>query len=180
MTTRNRTAGTGTARRHVRGLVATAVCTFALALTGCSGSGTGVRVEGPSSIPEAQAEVDAGINAETVNVKPTPTVLKALDGARVSIADGQTVGAGVPISVTFDRPVRAAERTHVERQLKVVMDSGDEGFEGSEGSWRWVEDRDLADGQRVDFRPRVSWKPGTKVTVQVGAVLTRHFTVGRS
>ncbi|UUU32493.1 Ig-like domain-containing protein [Streptomyces sp. CA-210063] len=157
MTTRNRAAGTGKARRHVRVLVTTAACAFTLALTGCSGSGTGVRVEGPSSIPQAQAEVDAGI-----------------DGARVDIADGQTVGVGGPISVTFDRPVPAAERAQVERQLKVVMDSG------VDGSWSWVEDRDLADGQRVAFRPRVSWKPGTKVTVQVGADLTRHFTVGRS
>ncbi|UUU23588.1 Ig-like domain-containing protein [Streptomyces sp. DSM 40750] len=174
MTTRSRTAGTGSARRPVRVLVATAACTFALALTGCSGSGTGVRVEGPSSIPEAQAELDAGVDAEIVDVKPTPTVLKALDSARVDIADGQTVGAGTPITVTFDRPVPTAERTEVERQLKVVMDSG------AGGSWSWVEDRGLADGQRVDFRPRVSWKPGTNVTVQVGAGLTRHFTVGRS
>lgn len=174
MTTRSRTAGTGRARRPVRVLVAIAACTFALALTGCSGSGTGVRVEGPSSIPEAQAEADAEIDAETVNVKPTPTVRKALDGARVDIADGQTVGAGMPITVTFDRPVPTAERSHMERQLKVVMDFG------VEGSWSWVEGRDLADGQRVDFRPRVAWKPGAEVTVQVGAGLTRHFTVGRS
>ncbi|MGW0846093.1 Ig-like domain-containing protein [Streptomyces sp. NPDC002787] len=137
-----------------RMLAVAAACAVALGITGCAGSGEGVRVEGSSAIPRAEAEVDAGI-----------------DGARVDIADGRSGGLGPAISVTFDRPVPAAERAGVERQLRVVMESD------AQGSWSWVKGRDLAPGQRVDFRPRVSWTPGTRVTVQVGADLTRHFTI---
>ena len=183
--TRGRTTRTGRARRLVRVLAATAACAAALTLTGCAGIGEGVRVEGPSAIPEAHARADAetgsgagsggGAGTEAVNVKPSPTPLKAFDGARVNIADGQTVGVGMPISVTFDSPVQDAERAAVERRLKVETDTA------TEGSWSWVKDRDLAAGQRVDYRPRTYWKPGTKVTVRIGgANLTRHFTIGRS
>ncbi|WP_200307379.1 L,D-transpeptidase [Streptomyces adelaidensis] len=179
-TTRTRAGGL------VRVLAAAAACTFtlALALAGCSGSGEGVRVEGPSGIPRAQAEADAKTEADVdadaaadavdVDVKPRPTPLKTLAGARVNIAEGQTVGVGMPISVTLERPVPVADRAEFERQLKVGTDPG------TEGSWSWVKDRALADGQRVDFRPRAYWKPGTKVTVQAGAGITRHFTIGRS
>jgi lipoprotein-anchoring transpeptidase ErfK/SrfK len=165
-------------------IAATAACAVAFALTGCAGSGEGVRVEGPSGIPKAHSQADRGADtgdrggdgagAEAVNVKPGPPPSQAFEGARVNIADGQTVGVGMPISVTFDRPVPKAERAEVERRLKVETDTG------TEGSWSWVKDRNLADGQRVDFRPRTYWKPGTKVTVEVGADLTRHFTIGRS
>ncbi|WNZ10074.1 Ig-like domain-containing protein [Streptomyces sp. 11x1] len=93
----------------------------------------------------------------------------------MNIAEGQPLGVGIPIAVTFARPVPSTERAAVEGQLKVTV-LGD----GAEGSWKWAEDPALADGQRVDFRPRASWQPGTKVTVKVGTALTRHFTVGRS
>ncbi len=173
-TTRHGTVGTTATRgrrRLVRTLAAAGVCAVAVALTGCAGSGEGIRVEGPSAIPADLARVDA----EGVDARPGPLDLRTLDlrtldGVGVNIAEGQTVGIGVPISVTFARPVAKAERELVERQLRVAAEPG------TEGSWSWVRDRDLADGQRVDFRPRASWKPGTKVTVRVGAGLTRHFT----
>ncbi|MDX2782290.1 Ig-like domain-containing protein, partial [Streptomyces caniscabiei] len=152
-------------RRPGRVIAGTAACVVAFALAGCAGSGEGVRVEGPSEIPRAQARADAQGTEEGV----------ALDGVRVGIAEGRTVGVGRPISVTFARPVPKAQRDVVERQLKVSVDDG---TEGAEGGWGWVEDRALADGQRVDFRPRTSWRPGTKITVEVGADLVRHFTVG--
>ncbi|MDX3646077.1 Ig-like domain-containing protein [Streptomyces sp. MB09-02B] len=101
--------------------------------------------------------------------------LPAFDGVRVNVTEGQTVSVPLPISVTFAHPVPQSARAAVEGQLKVTtMDVG------AEGSWSWVTGRPLADGQRVDFRPLTPWKPGTKVTVHVGAGLTRHFTVGRS
>ncbi|MDX2943076.1 MULTISPECIES: Ig-like domain-containing protein [Streptomyces] len=177
-------------------IAATAACVVAFALAGCAGSGEGVRVEGPSEIPRAQARADAqgteegteegveeggtggdgtGTSAKNVNAGDRTTPLPAFDGVRVGIAEGQTVGVGMPISVTFARPVPKAEREAVERQLKVTMDDG---TDGTEGGWGWVEDRALADGQRVDFRPRTSWRPGTKITVEVGADLVRHVTVG--
>ncbi|MBD9724525.1 hypothetical protein IHE70_15135 [Streptomyces sp. ID-01-6.2a] len=168
-----------------RVIAATAACVVAFALAGCAGSGEGVRVEGPSEIPGAQARADAqgtgegdtggNTNGENVNAGDRSVPPPAFGGVRVGIAEGQTVGVGMPISVTFARPVPKAEREAVERQLKVTMDDG---TEGAEGGWGWVEDRALADGQRVDFRPRASWRPGTKITVEVGADLVRHVTVG--
>ncbi|WP_328554438.1 L,D-transpeptidase [Streptomyces sp. NBC_00358] len=149
---------------------AAAVC--ALALTGCSaraaadGGDTGA---GPGGGPAATGTASPAGKARP---SPSATPLASLAGAHVNIADGQTVGVGMPISVTFDHPVPMAERADLERRLKVTAEV--------EGAWGWVRDRNLADGQRVDFRPRVYWKPGTAVTVRVGAGITRHFTVGRS
>lgn len=163
-------------RRLARALAATAVCTVALALAGCSGSAEGVRDEGPSRRPEGEARIDAEVVERKPVPSPTPTppALKNLDGAKVNIVEGQTVGVGMPISVTFDHVIPEAERDDVERQLKVTTDPG------VEGAWSWIEDRGLGEGRRVDFRPRSYWKPGTKVTVRVGAGITRHFTIGRS
>jgi len=150
---------------------AAAVC--ALALAGCSAQaaadGSGGTGRGRGVDAGAKPTVTAALSPEP---KPTSTPLKSLPGARVNIADGQTVGVGMPISVTFDHVIPTAERADVERQLKVTADV--------EGSWSWVKDRNLLDGQRVDFRPRTYWRPGTKVAVRTGAGITRQFTVGRS
>ncbi|MET7350268.1 L,D-transpeptidase [Streptomyces mirabilis] len=149
--------------------VGTAAAVCALALAGCSkgavAGGAGTEV-GTAAKPNA-----------TVGQQPTPRPVKTkplakLTGAHVNIADGQTVGVGMPISVTFDHAIPAGERAEVERQLKVDADV--------EGSWSWVKDRNLLEGQRVDFRPRAYWSPGTEVTVRAGSGITRHFTVGRS
>ncbi|SOE71690.1 Lipoprotein-anchoring transpeptidase ErfK/SrfK [Streptomyces sp. OV198] len=126
----------------------------------------------------AGTEVDTAAKPNaTVGQQPTPRPVRTkplakLTGAHVNIADGQTVGVGMPISVTFDHAIPAGERAEVERQLKVDADV--------EGSWSWVKDRNLLEGQRVDFRPRAYWRPGTEVTVRAGSGITRHFTVGRS
>ncbi|MGW1063945.1 L,D-transpeptidase [Streptomyces aureus] len=163
-----------TGRRGGRGRLArtwSAAAACVLALAGCSaqavadGEGRGAE---PGGRPTAGTHGTTG----TARPKPSATPLKSLTGAHVNIADGQTVGVGMPISVTFSRPIPVADRADVEKQLKVTADV--------EGSWGWVKDRNLADGQRVDFRPRAYWKPGTAVTVRAGAGITRHFTVGRS
>ncbi|WP_406171726.1 L,D-transpeptidase [Streptomyces sp. NBC_00996] len=161
--------GRGRRRRLGRAWGAAAVCAFALA--GCSARALadGSGGTGAGTGAGAKPAVTTTVNPTP---KPTSTPLKSLKGARVNIADGQTVGVGMPISVTFDHVIPAAERADVERQLKVTADV--------EGSWSWIKDRNLLDGQRVDFRPRTYWKPGTVVTVRAGAGITRHFTVGRS
>ncbi|MEV6019538.1 MULTISPECIES: L,D-transpeptidase [unclassified Streptomyces] len=151
--------------RAVRAWSAAALCAL---LAGCSAQavadgGGGGRGPGGGT---------AATGTAAARPKPSTTPPEPLPGAHVNIADGQTVGVGMPVSVTFDRPVPVAERAHVERQVKVSAKV--------EGSWGWVKDRNLADGQRVDFRPRTYWKPGTAVTVRAGAGITRHFTVGRS
>lgn len=158
---------TRTATRTGRLVLAGGAAVCVLALAGCSGSAVAESKAGGAgaTAPSASAKPSA---------KPRPSVkpLKTLAGVRVNVLDGQTVGVGMPISVTFDKPVPAAERADTERQLKVTS--------GVEGSWSWIKDRNLLDGQRVDFRPRDYWTPGTKITVRAGAGITRHVTVGRS
>jgi len=138
-----------------------------LALAGCSqGAGAGAG----SADAKVKAAATPGVTPKPSKKAPKP--IAKLSGVHVNVSDGQTVGVGMPISVTFSHPVPAAQRAESERQLKVTADV--------EGSWSWVKDRNLLDGQRVDFRPRTYWEPGTKVTVRAGSGVTRHFTVGRS
>ncbi|MFD7713524.1 Ig-like domain-containing protein [Streptomyces sp. NPDC059785] len=96
---------------------------------------------------------------------------------------GATVGVALPVSVVFNKPIR--DKAAVERRLKVTSSPA------AEGSWSWLKDRDGKD--RIDYRPRAYWKPGTEVTlsmnldgVDAGGGLygtqTRKigFTVGKS
>ncbi|MFH0518043.1 L,D-transpeptidase [Streptomyces sp. M41] len=99
---------------------------------------------------------------------------QALKGARLNVREGQVVGVGMPLSVTFDRPVPRAERARVEEALKVRS------APAAEGAWSWVKDRNLLDGQRIDYRPREFHAPGTRITVSIGSRLTRSVAVGRS
>ncbi|MGW2819907.1 Ig-like domain-containing protein [Streptomyces sp. NPDC001443] len=69
--------------------------------------------------------------------------------------DTTTVGVAQPISLVFDHPVR--DRAAVERQLKVTTSNG------TEGSWGWL--KDWSGKDRVDWRPREYWRPGTEVTL---------------
>ncbi|MCX5204232.1 Ig-like domain-containing protein [Streptomyces sp. NBC_00237] len=68
---------------------------------------------------------------------------------------GTTVGVAQPVSLVFDRPVK--NRADVEKQLKITTSNP------TEGSWGWL--RDWSGRDRVDWRPKDYWKPGTKVTV---------------
>jgi lipoprotein-anchoring transpeptidase ErfK/SrfK len=63
----------------------------------------------------------------------------------------ETVGVGMPITVTFDREVRNRDR--VERALEVRS------TKAVQGAWRWVSD------QQVVFRTRKYWQPRQRVTL---------------
>jgi lipoprotein-anchoring transpeptidase ErfK/SrfK len=67
--------------------------------------------------------------------------------------EGETVGVGMPVIVTFDIPVtdRAAIERHLEVDAKPAV----------HGTWHWYSD------QEVHFRPRHFYKPGSEVTVNV-------------
>ncbi|UNO40202.1 Ig-like domain-containing protein [Streptomyces sp. MST-110588] len=93
--------------------------------------------------------------------------------------DGSTVGVGMPVSVTFDKPVK--NKKDVQAAIKVSADSNQKAV----GHW-------FGD-QRLDFRPREYWKAHSKVTVRLGLDGVRAapdvkgvqdktvtFTVGRS
>ncbi|MET8731664.1 Ig-like domain-containing protein [Streptomyces parvus] len=76
---------------------------------------------------------------------------------KLSLAPGKdtTVGIGQPLSVVFDHPVK--NKAAVEKALKVSTSND------TEGSWGWLQDYSGKD--RVDWRPKEYWKPGTKVTL---------------
>ncbi|MGQ0839405.1 L,D-transpeptidase [Actinokineospora sp.] len=71
--------------------------------------------------------------------------------ATLNTGDDQTYGIAMPIALTFDAPVK--DRVTAQAALKV------ETSVDTEGAWAWLDD------QRVHWRPKEYWKPGTKVTV---------------
>lgn len=66
--------------------------------------------------------------------------------------DGETVGVGMPVIVSFD--VAVTDRAEVERHLSVDTKPA------QPGSWHWIS------GNEVHWRPKTYWKPGTEVSVQ--------------
>ncbi|WP_308119040.1 Ig-like domain-containing protein [Streptomyces sp. JJ38] len=93
--------------------------------------------------------------------------------------DGTTVGVGMPVSLRFSRPIEDKEA--VQGGVEVTADPGVE----VRGHW--------FGNQRLDFRPKEYWKPGTEVTLSLrlngveaadGVYGVQHkdvkFTIGRS
>ncbi|MBN0048554.1 L,D-transpeptidase [Streptomyces actuosus] len=157
---------------------AAATCVALLSAVGCSSdAGTGLRVSDAAPAPTEITgrngdDSNKARDAQSHPSVPEPAVLAR---AKVNISDGDTVGVGMPISVTFSQPVPVGERKAVESWLRVHTSSG------TTGAWSWVKDRNLPDGQRVDFRPDTTyWKPGTEITVRRGSQGLIHFTIGRS
>ncbi len=64
-----------------------------------------------------------------------------------------TVGVAMPISITFTDPVKVKARKRVEQHIKLTTSVP------VSGAWHWF------GYQRVDFRPKTFWKPGTKVSM---------------
>lgn len=92
---------------------------------------------------------------------------------------GTTVGVGMPIMLTFDRPI--TDRVSVERNLLVQTSRP------VEGAWHWFDDKS------VTFRPKKYWPAHTKVRLVAqlagirgapgmygGQDYVRDFEIGRS
>ncbi|MFD4372162.1 Ig-like domain-containing protein [Streptomyces sp. NPDC058486] len=112
-------------------------------------------VPGASYTVEAVSRTASGKETTT---RSTFTTAEAAEVNKLTLAPGKntTVGIGQPLSIVFDRPVE--RKADVERQLRVTTSNG------TEGSWGWVTDYSGRD--RVDWRPRTYWKPGTRVTLE--------------
>lgn len=95
------------------------------------------------------------------------------------VPDGQTVGIGMPVIVTFDLPVK--DKASFEKHMKVTAKPA------QEGSWYWLSSRE------AHWRPKSYWIPGSKVHVEANLngvpaggdrygqhTRTADFTVGRS
>jgi lipoprotein-anchoring transpeptidase ErfK/SrfK len=65
--------------------------------------------------------------------------------------NGETVGIGMPVIVTFDVPV--TDRASIEKHLHVVS------APAQRGSWHWISDTE------VHWRPASYWRAGTHVIV---------------
>lgn len=73
--------------------------------------------------------------------------------ADVAPLDGETVGVGMPVIVTFD--VAVADRAAMERHMTVTSTPA------QRGSWHWLNDNE------VHWRPATYWQAGTDVTVDL-------------
>lgn len=67
--------------------------------------------------------------------------------------NGSTVGVGMPVSFTFDKPI--TDKKAVQTHIKVSSSSGQQVV----GHWFGA--------QRLDFRPREYWKAGSEVTMKI-------------
>ncbi len=73
--------------------------------------------------------------------------------ASVAPLDGETVGIGMPVVVTFDVPVQ--DRARFERHMSVTSQPQ------QAGSWHWISSTEAR------WRPREYWRPGTRVKVDL-------------
>ncbi|MGW1297261.1 L,D-transpeptidase [Streptomyces sp. NPDC002533] len=113
---------------------------------------TSDRVAAPGTAYTVEAtDADGGSDRATFATAEAEKVNK------LSLAPGKntTVGIAQPLSVVFDHPVK--NKAAVEKALKVSTSND------TEGSWGWLQDYSGKD--RVDWRPKEYWKPGTKVTL---------------
>ncbi|MEV6876622.1 Ig-like domain-containing protein [Amycolatopsis sp. NPDC051128] len=72
-------------------------------------------------------------------------------GVSVNLAEGETVGVGMPLVFTFTGNV--ADKAAAEKALKVTAEPA------TEGAFRWSGDK------QVTWRPKDYWKSGTKIKV---------------
>jgi lipoprotein-anchoring transpeptidase ErfK/SrfK len=73
--------------------------------------------------------------------------------ASVAPLQGETVGVGMPVIVTFDIPVR--NKAEFEKNMSVTS------APQQAGAWHWLSDSE------AHWRPREYWRSGTEVTVDV-------------
>ncbi|MET8275838.1 Ig-like domain-containing protein [Streptomyces sp. NPDC079189] len=87
----------------------------------------------------------------------------------LSPEDGSTVGVGMPVTVDFGKAI--SNKAAMESKIQVSSSSGQQVV------GHWFND------DRLDFRPKNHWKPGSTVTVTLnldGTQKTVTFKIGRS
>ncbi|WP_045558770.1 L,D-transpeptidase [Streptomyces sp. FxanaA7] len=112
------------------------------------------------AVPGAAYTVTAATRTEGGTADSTRAAFTTAAAGKVNKVDWRpgaatTVGVAQPVSLVFDHPVE--NRAEVEKQLRITTSND------TEGSWGWISDWSGKD--RVDWRPRTYWKPGTKVTL---------------
>jgi lipoprotein-anchoring transpeptidase ErfK/SrfK len=84
------------------------------------------------------------------------TMAKPANTAKASsiVDDGQVVGVGMPIMLSFSSSIPKDQRANVQKRLFVTSEPAQEGV------WFWWNDKE------VHYRPKEYWKSGTKVSVR--------------
>jgi lipoprotein-anchoring transpeptidase ErfK/SrfK len=84
------------------------------------------------------------------------TMAKPGNTAKAStvIGDGQVVGVGMPIMISFSRAIPKDQRANVQKRLFVTSDPPQEGI------WYWWNDKE------AHFRTKEYWQAGTKLSVR--------------
>lgn len=135
-------------------------------LTDASGNAVagGVRVNGSSWVPGTQLNYDTkytitatGTGADAGTTTATFTTMSQpanLIGLHSWMGDGEVVGVGMPIALTFTKPIPQSMQAAVQRRLFVSSQPAQEGI------WNWLSDTE------VHYRPRQYWQPGTKLHVR--------------
>jgi lipoprotein-anchoring transpeptidase ErfK/SrfK len=88
---------------------------------------------------------------ETATSTFTTAAPQSLVSVSMNVEDGATVGAGMPLIFTFSGPI--TDRAAAEEALRVTSEPR------TEGGFHWFSD------QRVIWRPKEYWQPGTSVSV---------------
>jgi lipoprotein-anchoring transpeptidase ErfK/SrfK len=100
----------------------------------------------------SEAAVEGGKSVRrTTHFRTAALTLDQQTYPSIAPLNGETVGVGMPVIVTFDVPV--TDRASIERNLHVVSQPA------QKGSWHWISDTE------VHWRPASYWKAGTQVTV---------------
>jgi lipoprotein-anchoring transpeptidase ErfK/SrfK len=137
--------------------------------------------EGTLNVSQTYTVTATATNAagKTTSSSSTFTTLTPTSVEHTHIFEGEndTYGVGMPIMLTFDKPV--VNKAAVEQALQLTTS------QPVVGAWAWADDK------HVDFRPREYWPANTKVSfaghlngVQVSpgvygaAELTQTFTIG--
>ncbi|MFF0214054.1 L,D-transpeptidase [Streptomyces vinaceus] len=101
-----------------------------------------------SATAKDEAGKEAHENASFTTVSPENSFV----GSFVP-EDGQTVGVGMPVSITFNKAIK--DQKAVQAAISVTSSSGQEVV----GHW--------FSAQRLDFRPEQYWKAGSTVTLKM-------------
>lgn len=123
--------------------------------------------------PGAAYTVTAATKSEGGTARSTKATFTTAEADKVNKVDwrpgtASTVGVAQPVSLVFDNPVK--NKAEVEKQLRITTSND------TEGSWGWLTDWSGRD--RVDWRPKEYWKPGTEVTLDADLNGTDSGTAG--
>jgi lipoprotein-anchoring transpeptidase ErfK/SrfK len=90
---------------------------------------------------------------QTSRFTTVPLTLDEQTYPSIAPLEGEEVGVGMPVVVTFDLPV--TDRASFEKRMSV------ESTPAQPGSWYWLSDTE------VHWRPKTYWKAGTDVSVDI-------------